>query len=267
MHERSQPSARSRSVVSTFLVPVRAGGLGGQRPSRRGFQPPARSRMPTPNRTRYEVLCRAAGAGEDTARRRASVPAAGEDTDAVDPDIADARRELVRISEGGAVGDGGGVEDDDVGGVAREQQAAVAQAEARSHRAAHLADGVFEREQAIRAHVLAEHTRVGTVSAWVSGAERRGPGGIEAAGIRGDADPGLTQAERDILLVEQEVDGADALLLRDQQVHHGINPVLAAHIGDLVESLAGILEVLRPLEAHWHDTLRAGAMRERLPAA
>src|SRR5262245_41033996 len=68
--------------------------------------------------------------GDDLARRGAGVLPVGEDASAVDPDVADADRAPVGLLEGGAVGDRGGVEGDDVGLGAGAEQAAVADTEA-----------------------------------------------------------------------------------------------------------------------------------------
>ena len=50
-----------------------------------------------------------------------------EDADAVDEDVADADRELMGVVECGAVGDGGGVKDGDVGPAVGLESPAVAQ--------------------------------------------------------------------------------------------------------------------------------------------
>ncbi len=95
------------------------------------------------------------------------------------------------VREGSAVGDGNGVEEHDVGIAAGAQVAAVVQAEAVRHGAAHLADRVLQRQHALVADVLAQDARVGAVLARVRRAEVDGPGGVHAAGVGADLDPGL----------------------------------------------------------------------------
>src|SRR5579875_71564 len=96
----------------------------------------------------------------------------------VDPYIADACRELVRVLEGGPVGDGSRVEDDDVGVVAGAQQAAILQSEAGSDGPAHLANRVFQCEQFLFAHVLCQHSRIGAVGTRMRGAFLLRPGRV-----------------------------------------------------------------------------------------
>src|SRR5437763_13281599 len=66
---------------------------------------------------------------------------------AVDQYLAHTGGELVRIGERGAVGDGRGVEYDNVGEVPVAEQATVTQAQGGGGQAAHPADGLRQREQ------------------------------------------------------------------------------------------------------------------------
>src|SRR5262249_33926326 len=118
--------------------------------------------------------------GDDAPWCRAGVNARREHANAVDPDVADAGGDPVGGREGGTVGNRDRVKEHDVGETARMQEAAVVQAEALCHSAAHLADRLFQRQHALLADVLAQDARVGPVLARVRRAEGGGPGRIHA---------------------------------------------------------------------------------------
>lgn len=65
-------------------------------------------------------------------------------TRAVDPYLTDAMRKLMRLLERRAICNGLRIEDHDIGEVAGEEQSALAQAKARRHGPAHLADRLFQ---------------------------------------------------------------------------------------------------------------------------
>jgi len=106
----------------------------------------------------------------------------GQDAAAVDPDVANADGELVRIGEGGAVGHGIGVEDNDVGPAAGLESPAIPEREAGGHGGGHLADGVLQGEDLLIADVLAQDARVGAVGAGVERTLRLRPFRVDAAG-------------------------------------------------------------------------------------
>src|SRR4051794_17215398 len=85
-----------------------------------------------------------AGAPDGAAGFGPGVLAVLDHEDAVDEHEADADGVLVGPLEGGAVGDGGGVERDDVGAEALAKQAAVADREAGGDGGGHLADRVLQ---------------------------------------------------------------------------------------------------------------------------
>lgn len=99
----------------------------------------------------------------------------------------DADRVLVRFGESGFVGDGLGVEEDQVGGEAWAELAAVGEVEGGGGLAGHFADGVFEGGDFKFADVATEDAGVGAVAAGV------GLAGVELAdaGIAGDGDQGV----------------------------------------------------------------------------
>ena len=83
----------------------------------------------------------------------------GQHATAVDEDVCDARRVVLRILERGDVANRRGVEDRDVGLQSRAQHAAVIQVHARRRLRRHLADGFLERQQMLVAHVVTQNPR------------------------------------------------------------------------------------------------------------
>src|SRR5947199_294217 len=105
-----------------------------------------------------------ARAGEAVAANDDAGPLAGmthvvENDLAVHDDRRDADRILERIGERRAVGDRGRIEDDEIGGESFLDRAAVGDVELLRGQAAHLVDGLFERDDALLADVLAEDAR------------------------------------------------------------------------------------------------------------
>src|SRR5699024_11020930 len=87
--------------------PAGSSGRAGGGAAERGVVAPSLCGAPSRS-LRPRTLDEAAGGGS-------GVLAVLEDAAAVDPDVADAGGELVRVGEGGVVAHGGRVEDDDVG--------------------------------------------------------------------------------------------------------------------------------------------------------
>src|SRR5262245_46642047 len=90
---------------------------------------------------------------------------------AVDQDDVEALGPGVGLGEGGLVGDAGGVEDDDVGGHPGLEESAIPELERAGWQRGHPADGVFEGEDLLLAHVDAEDARIGPVGAGVRAAD------------------------------------------------------------------------------------------------
>src|SRR6185295_16611025 len=96
-------------------------------------------------------------------RRRASVLAVAQHLHAVHEHLFDTTADLVRLFWRREVDDSFVIEHHDVGEHALPQQAAIAQAESRRDRAAHLAHRFLEREQLLLANVHAEDARIAPV--------------------------------------------------------------------------------------------------------
>ena len=90
------------------------------------------------------------------------------DEDAVDENLFDAGGELLRFGEGGAIDDGCGVEEYEVGVSAFTEDAAIGPVEALRGERSHFADGCRKSEPMFFAYEAAEHARESSGTAWVS---------------------------------------------------------------------------------------------------
>src|SRR5579875_303867 len=190
-----------------------------------------------------------------TPRRCACVLPLSDDTDAVDPDIADPRGELVRVLERGPVGNCICVEEHNIGVVARAQQAAITQAKTGCDGSAHLTDGVLQRQQALLTHVFCQHPRIGSIGAWMSRTQISCPGRVYTTSVCRDFHPRLLEAQRNVCLIHTKIDGENAVSLGKKQIDYRVKPALIAPRGQLRKTPARVLQVLRPLEANRHDAL------------
>src|SRR3954465_6804902 len=84
---------------------------------------------------------------------------------AVHDHVSEPDRVLVRLVVDGAVGDGGGIEHDDVRLHAGAQQAAIPDFQPLGGVRRHAADGLFEREYVLLADIDAEDAREGPIAA------------------------------------------------------------------------------------------------------
>ena len=100
-----------------------------------------------------------------------------------------AGRILMRLGVGGVVLDLGRVEHDDVGKVARLQQAPLRQPQVRGRQAGQLADGLFQRNDLLVAHVLAQQAGEVAIGARMRLRQQKRPLGRR----RRASEPKLTQ--------------------------------------------------------------------------
>src|SRR5215813_10669305 len=116
---------------------------------------------------------------------------------AVDDHVIDSGGVLLRLLEGRAVDDGFLVEDHDVGGHSRPQQAAIPKVEGLRGQRTHLADRFFQADQPLIADVNAQDARVITEAPRVRDA---GALSVNHARVRGDHREWLFKYSLDILI-------------------------------------------------------------------
>src|ERR1044071_5437384 len=190
-----------------------------------------------------------AGPPQRPARLRPRMLAILEHLRAVDKDVLDADRVLVRLLEGGAVTDRLGIEDHHVGEHAALQQAAMVQPQVRRGQARQSTDGFADRDDLLVAHVPAEQPSKIAVEARVRRALGKDAFRRHGGSIRAEGHPGLTDLLLDVLFTHEEVDGSNARAILEHQIHDRLDGVFASHPGDLGERLsAERLQLLR-LEA------------------
>src|SRR5690606_9166084 len=138
-------------------------------------------------------------AGEGTGMR--SVP---QDRRAVDENVPDTGRELVRGGVGAVLPDRVRVEDDDVRLHAVSQQTPVSQSEAVGDRRAGLANGVFQRHPAQLTDVAPQNARIRAIRAGMDEAEWLRPFRVHAPGIGAEPHPLLLELELHVVLAHGE---------------------------------------------------------------
>ena len=158
--------------------------------------------------------------------------------DAVDDDVFDPERKLVRLLERRPIDDASGIEDRDVGGKPVLQAPAILDADLVGVHARHLLHGVGQRDGLQFADVAPEHARERAVVAGV----RVGPAGraigVDRAPVGSDRRPRLLQDQLHVRLGVMEEDRGDAAVLLDQHVEQHIGGMAAARRDQLAHAPA-----------------------------
>src|SRR5437763_14962494 len=182
-----------------------------------------------------------ARAGEAVAANDDAGPLAGmthvvENDLAVHDDRRDADRILERIGERRAVGDRGRIEDDEIGGESFLDRAAVGDVELLRGQAAHLVDGLFERDDALLADVLAEDARKRAEIARMRHADPQRTADRERRSVRSNRYPRLLERELQIGFVDDEPDAAHAAAAGNQHLEHEVVRILSHLLGGIVDA-------------------------------
>ena len=172
----------------------------------------------------------------------------------------------MRLLEGGVVPDGSGVEHHHVGVVPGLEPAAPGYAQVGGGQARESANALLQREHLLVAHVLAQKARKGAVRSRVGVAlEKRAFGG-HGGRIGAHTHPRLAQLRGDVVLVDDEVDGAHPRAVLHHQIHGRFFGRRAAQLGHGREGLARVLLERIRLESRQHDALRrTGRQQQALP--
>ena len=151
---------------------------------------------------------------------------------------------LVGLLKGGAVLDGGGIEDDHIGEGAGAQDAAISQAEMRGGQAGHFADG-FAKGDGAAIHGGAEKTAKGAVGARMGVIVAQGAGGGAEGGIGADHDPRLGEDAPHVGFAHAEENTASEKFIGFHEAQGGIEGVQVPGGGGAGDGLAGVGRVGR----------------------
>ena len=151
--------------------------------------------------------------------------------DAVHQDVFHSFGKLIGIVEGGAVADGGGIEDDHVGPHAGFEHSAIGEAHALRGQRGEFADRIFEGQNFFFADIFGQDARERSVGARVGMRLAENSFGRGAFGIVVDGDPGLLQGERDIGLRHAE-DGDFAGGIFDEKVEERVHGIFVPQLRD-----------------------------------
>ena len=145
----------------------------------------------------------------------------------------------MRLFDRRIVGDGGGIEQHQIGPHSGADDAAVRDADVRRGERRHLAHGLLEREHPLLAHVAAEHAWERAEAARMRAIELSVAAEIRERPAEDRADVALVHASRDNAFV-----GGFRLRLRDQG-HQRRRRIAAAETRDLADVLADVRRVER----------------------
>ncbi len=207
-----------------------------------------------------------ARAPDHPTRRRARGLAVGQHARPVHEQVMHTRRVLVGVLEGRVIGDRRGIEDDDVGVETGPELAASMEREVAGGQGSELPNRLFQRGDALLAHVLAQQPGEVAVRARMRVRLEEDALGGGRPGVRVEAHPGERDLAPDVLLRHEEVDRAHVTVVGDHQVDRrllGCRPALGGHLGQRHpgERLERVL-----LEADQEDAVRrARELVKRLP--
>ena len=184
----------------------------------------------------------------------ARVLAAVDDEGAVDEHVLDTPCVVVRVVDRRDLVEAVVVEDDDVGGVARAQEAPIPEAEVGGGHARHLADRLLEAERAVLPHVVREVVDVAGVAERMAEDVCERPFGRDGEGVDAEAEERVRDHLGHVLVGEEPADDEDALVRRagvGEHVEEAVPGIGLAQVGDLGEREAVPVRVLLArLQAH-----------------
>src|SRR5262245_51171134 len=157
-----------------------------------------------------------AGAAEDFAGQGVGHLAGLNYRDAVDKYVLHSNRELIRVFKGRAVGDGVGVEYDDVGPHADFEDSAIAQPHLLSGQRRELPNGFFERQFLFLTNIFAENSRKCTVGPRVRMFLAELAVGRRALRVVADRYPWLLEGQSNVALVHSKDRNVDVSAILNQ---------------------------------------------------
>src|SRR5262245_45922198 len=181
----------------------------------------------------------------DNAWPFSSVPAVVEDDAAVDDDGRDADRILKRIGKGGAIDDSCRVEDHEVRRQPVLDEPAIRDVQLPGGQAAHLVDGLFQRNHFFLANVLAEHARERPEVTRVRDAVAQRSAGRQRRAVRSDRHPRLLYRQLQIVFVDDEPDTADAAAVGDEDFEDEVVRIFPGGLRRIVDAHAFVFLVRR----------------------
>src|SRR5260221_2084724 len=154
---------------------------------------------------------------------------------AVHEDVLHADRIGLRLLVGRRVGDGRGIEDDDVGIHPFLDQAAALEPEIARRQPGHPAHGLLQRYHLVLAHVLAEQAGEVAVRTRMRRFPQEDALGRHRGAVGADRNPQALELLRQVLLAHAEKDRAHARTVLEHQVEEGVDLVHAALLRDVGE--------------------------------
>src|SRR5687767_9079887 len=142
----------------------------------------------------------------------------------------------MRIFVRRTVGDGGGIEDHDVGLHSRLENSAIGDVNPRRRLRGHLPDCFFEGKKLFVSHVMSQYTRKAPVSTWMRAGVPQDSD--DRAGIGPDRHPRLLHGVFEVLFVQREVNRCGCSLCRLEEAERSLDR-WNSHLGcDLIEALS-----------------------------
>src|SRR5215510_12126877 len=176
--------------------------------------------------------------------------------------LLDARRILVRLLVGSAVGDAPRVEHDEVGAGAHGDDAAILQPEAAGRQLRHLVDRLRQAQDPLLACVLAQNAWKRAIAPGMWLARRQLAVRRERRAVRADHHGRMGQRATQIALVELEQNHIPLAAFIDNQLERGVERVHPSLGGDLRDALA--LGILASSAGGHHDVLPPDTVQEAL---